>query len=112
MAVDFYGEGPFGAVFHELLADSDEHLPGVIELENGRVILTSQEVAVPEVAWGGQVDRGGHDRYVWVAPEHVLAEDEVWQWRRETCGALDGDLELNSGYDRYSSCYRLKWKGP
>jgi hypothetical protein len=38
------------------------------------------------------VDGGRDDSQVRVAPEHVLAEDEVGEGGGQACGAFNGDL--------------------
>ncbi len=92
MTVDLYGESSLCTVLHKLLADRDVELAGVIEVEDGQLRLSGEEVAVAAER-SGRGDGWRNDGQVGVSPEHVLAKHEVGKRGRQSGGTLDRDLE-------------------
>ena len=92
MTVDLYGESSLCTVLHELLADRDVELAGVIEVEDSQLSLSGKEVSVAAER-SGRGDGRWNDGQVGVSPEHVLAKHEVGKRGRESGGTLDRDLE-------------------
>jgi len=92
VSIDLYGEGSLGTVLHELLADGDVELAAVLEVEDGQLGMSGWEICDRVAKCRGSCWRW-HNSQIRISPEHVLAEDIVWQGGRKSGSTLDGNLE-------------------